>query len=461
MAKADEHQQDWYERSHATIRDELLATTGVSPRLRLIIIGLFALGAVGIAALIIKLTLFDGDQARWGYIAGLFSFVVSMSSAAPVLYIGSFLAKGYWGRAISRVASLFALGGVVSAILLIPLVIQLPSLYTGGLLRRTIWFEAPAYSPHVWIFIALGTVIVSGLLLLYVNALPDLALLRETATGRRQRWAKILARGWIGTDVQWRIVRATTGSLVILYLLSAALLHIQVSSDFSMSLVPGWRDAIYPVYHFVTAIQLGIAALIIACYLATRYFGMSRYLTQDHFWNMGRFLFANTLGWIYLFFSGFIVFWYGRSGADIAVLDLTVRGPMLWAMILTILFAFILPWWWLIWNRVRNSVTGPVIGASFVVIGIFFDRLRLFVPAWSVPEAQINDRFLMAIPGFVAPDIWDFIVGVGALALVAALILTATRLVPIVPIWQALEYKLLVRSVKYVRARGVLIAKQD
>ena len=461
-----EHSQEkeWFEQDAAQITRELVDTTKTSRRLRNIIVGLLAVGALGIGALIAKMIL-DGAQADWGYVAAVFSFVVSFSTAAPVLYIGAYWAKGYWGRAISRIASLFILGGVVSAILLIPLVIQLPSLYVGeeNILRRSIWFESPAYSPHVWAFVALGTIIVAGIALLYVNAMPDLAVMRENSTGWRQRWATRLARGWIGTDVQWRVVRAMTAALVLIYMLAAGILHIQVASDFSMSLVPGWRDAIYPVYHFVTAIQLGISALIIACYIAIRYGTVAKYLTKDHFWNMGRFLFANTLGWIYLFFSGFFVFWYGRNSADSAVLDITVRGPFLWAMILTVLFAFIFPWWWLIWNKVRNSITGPVVGACLVVIGIFFDRLRLFVPPWSVPESQINARFLRMqyYPDFVAPDVFDVLILAGSLALVIALILMVTRLVPIIPIWQALEYKLLVRPVKYVRAHGILIAKSD
>ena len=444
------------------VSDLHAATTAGSKRIRNVMLGLGALAVVGFVALVVKLIVDWGDQASWGYVAAILSYVTGISTAGPIIYIVSLFGKGYWGRALSRLSLLFVLGGITAAILLIPLTTQLPSLLAeDGLRRRTIWFEAPALTPHFWAIAGLLAVLVAGIGLLYLTSLPDLVVMRSRASGWRATLARTLSRGWVGSDVQWRSLKALSGSLAVGYLLAVCFVNLSISSDFSMSLVPGWRDAIYPVYHTITSVQLGLAGVVVALFLVRRHMGLSQYIGADNFWLLSRFMFAATLGWFYLFFSGFIVFWYGRSGSDIGTLNLTVTGPFLWAFIATVVFAFVLPWWWLIWNPVRRSIKGPVIGAGFIMVGIFFDRLRLFVPAWSVPESDINDRFLTTIPAVAGPSVLDVLVMLGALASVVVFIYLGTRALPVISIWQLLEYRLLVRPVKYLRTHGVLIAKPD
>ena len=444
------------------IVSDLVASTRVTPKMKIAMIVLGALTVVGIVALIIKLVLFTGQQQSWGYVAATLAFTLSVSSMGPTLYIISFLARGYWARALGRISVLLTLCGVVATTLLIPLVIQLPPLLgEDGIRRRSVWFEAPSLSPHFWIIVAMLFLIVCGIALFYMTSLPDLVKMRDYGSGWRARLAGKLTRGWVGKSTQWRFMRAFNGSFAVMYLLSAALVHFLLTSDFDMALVPGWRDAIYPGYHILTSMQIGFAAITLIAFWARRNLGLGMYLTLDHFWSVGRLVFVASLGWFYAFFSGFIVFWYGRSGSDIAYVDLFIVGPFLWAFIIAIIFSFVIPWLTMLWNPVRRSFWGPVIASISVVIGIFFDRIRLFVPAWSVPGDQINDRYLMEIPGFVAPDVWDILIMTGSLAAIILIILGVTRVVPVISAWQILEYRLLVKPVKYLRTHGILVAKSD
>jgi hypothetical protein len=155
------------------------------------------------------------------------------------------------------------------------------------------------------------------------------------------------------------------------------------------------------------------------------------------------------------------VFWYGRTEADRMVLDLLVRGPMVWAFAATAGLAFIIPWWWLIWNRIRTSVNGPAIGAVIVLLGILMDRIRLYVPAWSVDPSRIHEKVLTTLPGTVWPDVYDILIIVGAITFSVMLIMFMTRIVPAVSIWEIQQYNLLAKPVKYLRTHGVLVAKPD
>ena len=172
-------------------------------------------------------------------------------------------------------------------------------------------------------------------------------------------------------------------------------------------------------------------------------------------------MFATSLMWIYFFYSAFIVFWYGKSMSDNAWLDLLIRGPMVYIFILGMLFSFVFPWWWLIWNKVRNSINGPVIGAFIALIGVFFERIRIYVPAWSVDPKLIHDKWLTVIPGTLYPDIWDILLILGSISFVVLTVIFISRIIPFIGVWEVQQFNLLAKPVKYIKAHGIRVAKPD
>lgn len=448
--------------SPANVVDTLVATTAAgSGKFKRWAIILGVLTVIGTVGLILKYLQYSDDQTKWGYTAAVAAFLLTVGGGAPLVAIAPVLAKANWVRPLTRLASAFSLVGIVTMLVMIPLVTMLPPLVTEGARRRSIWFESPDWTPHTFIFLSLGTLLLAGLALFYTTALPDFAAMRDHSTGWRQGLGKTLARGWVGSTVQWRTLRMRIGMFGTFYFLVLIYVHFLFTSDFAMGVVPGWRDAIFPMYHAMSSIQAGIAVVIITAWAGRRYLGLQDYLRLDQFWSLGRLLFATSLLWIYFFFSAFIVFWYGRSLPDIAWVDMFIRGPMIWAFIPGLLMSFLVPWWWLVWNRIRTSVNGPAIGAVIVLIGLLLDRIRIYVSAWAVPPDQIHDRFLEQIPGTVWPDAFDYMIIVGAIGAAALVVLLAFRVIPIVSIWQTQEYQLLSKPVRYIRGHGVLVAKPD
>jgi Ni/Fe-hydrogenase subunit HybB-like protein len=165
--------------------------------------------------------------------------------------------------------------------------------------------------------------------------------------------------------------------------------------------------------------------------------------------------------WVYFFYSSFIVFWYGRSATDISTLNLLIRGPMMYAFIAAIILIWFVPWWILIWNKVRRSVNGMAIGAAVILVGVLIDRIRIFVPAWSVPPDQIHQRWLEKIPDTIYPDVFDILIMAGGISLAVLIILLMTRVIPVLSVWQVQEFNLLSKPIKYVRGQATMIAKPD
>ena len=96
------------------------------------------------------------------------------------------LAKAHWRRPISRTAELFTAVGLFNLLLFIPLLWVLPDLGDG---RRSLWFfgdvrTMPAHMPHIMATVALVSLVITGVALLWVSSLPDLATLRDSSIGR-------------------------------------------------------------------------------------------------------------------------------------------------------------------------------------------------------------------------------------------------------------------------------------
>ena len=461
MSTNEEHHY-WPPTDPKVVKEELITSTSRGGNFLKKLIWVFSLLSIlGIVGLVGKLFLESDDQTQWGYIAAVLAFILSTTSGAPMVAVAPLIAKANWARPISRIAHIIGVVGIINIIIMIPILWVLPPLVVEGARRRSIWFEAPNYSPHFWDTLGLIMLAIVGLALLYSSALPDFATMRDNSKGTKQKIAKLLARGFVGSTVQWSTLRMRIGMMSTFYFFTLIFVHFLISVDLSMSMVPGWRDAIYPMAHAMGGIQGGIASVIILAWIVRKYFGYENYITLNQFWALGRLMFAASLMWIYFFYSAFIVFWYGKSMSDTAWLDLLIRGPMMYVFILGMLFSFIFPWWWLIWNKVRNSVNGPFYGAILAIIGVFFERIRLYVPAWSVDPKLIHDKWLSVIPKTIYPDIWDILVIVGAVSSVFLIVIVVSRLVPFIGIWEIQQFNLLAKPVKYIKAHGVRVAKPD
>ena len=417
-------------------RELIATTTGASGRFKAWAWILGILSIAGIVSLIVKFTDVGDDSTKWGYVAAMVSFLLSVAGAAPMIAMAPVMAKANWVRPITRLASIFSFAGVATLIMLIPLVAILPPLVTEGARRRTIWYMAPDYSPHFWTTLGLVLLLFTGLMLFYSAALPDFASMRDHSTGWRQRLGKRLARGWVGTDVQWRTLRKRIGMFGTFYFLILVFVNFLISTDFGQSMVPGWRDAIFPMYHTISGFQAGVAGVVIALYFSRRFMKLEKYVHLDAFWSLGRLLFALTLLWVYFFYSSFIVFWYGRSENDIATLNHQIKGPMLPVFLVGVILIWFVPWWMLIWNRVRRGTSAMVVGSFIILIGLLLDRIRIFVPAWSVPGDQIHQKWLEVTPEVYWPNIFDILIIAGGISLVALIVMLMTLLLMVVLVLQ-------------------------
>ena len=422
--------------------------------------GLLVLGVVGMA-----MRLIDGvsDTAQWGYTAAVLSFLLTTASAAPMIAIAPRVAKGHWRRIISRPAEMWSVAGLISLLLFIPMLWALPSLEDG---RRSMWFYNPGevwpYSPHFWTGMAILALVVTGFFLLWVSAIPDLAAIRDRAAkgSTSHKWYGRLSRGWSGTTAQWDWQKHRIGILGAFYFIMLVTVHFLFSLDFLMTLVPGWIDALYPATHAANALQAGVATMVLTMFFLRTVCGYKE-IGYDQFWGLGKLMFALSLMWFWFWFSSFNVFWYGKKPNEQAVLELFIKGPYLPIFYLTFVLVFVVPLFTMIWNFLRRSIWGPSIIAVSVLIGTFFDRVRFYVAGYSVSDQSSNVHGIETVPATVYPDVADVFIVVGALGGAVFLYLLATRVIPIINLWEQKELLLYKLHKKYHRTTVLVLGKPE
>src|ERR1700759_4977266 len=112
-------------------------------------------------------------------------------------------------------------------------------------------------SPLVWDVFAISTYFSVSLLFWYTGLLPDLAAIRDRATGIRRRIYSVCSFGLTGSVKTWQ--RFETVCLILAGLSTPLVLsaHPFLSMDFATSLDPGWPTPISPPYFVAGAIFSG------------------------------------------------------------------------------------------------------------------------------------------------------------------------------------------------------------
>lgn len=437
---------------------------------------MFILGIVGF---VMRLSSGFDDKGAWGYYVAVFAFLMTTSSAAPMVAIAPRIANSHWRRPISRAAEIWTLAGCLNLILYIPLIWLLPSLENG---RRSLWFYGqqtaqdmdscwvfcwgagvPAYSPHIWATLAIIGLILLGFALLWLSILPDLAVLRDHGEGWKKKWGRKLALGWRGTSAQWNWQHHRMGVVGAFYFMMLVFVHFFISVEFLMVHVPGWIDSLYPITHAHNALQAGVATVMLTMFFLRQFGGYKDYIGLDQFWGLGKLLLALSLLWFWFWFSSFNVFWYGGKPSEQAVLELLVKGPYLYLFITIFILVFILPWFTMIWNPVRRSVWGPPILATSILLGTLLDRIRLYVASWDVAGKNFANQLEMKmhdVPTKIpAPEYADILIIVGFISGSIFIFMLATRLIPAVNIWEQKEMLLYKAEVQFHRTKVMVMGK--
>ena len=370
----------------------------------------------------------------WAFDITNFVWWIGIGHAGTLISAILLLLKQEWRTSINRFAEAMTLFAVACAALF-PLVhLGRPWLFYWLMpYPNTMGLQPQFISPLIWDVFAVSTYGTVSLLFWYVGLIPDLATLRDRATGTIGRVAYgILAMGWRGSAMHWH--RYETAYLLLAGLATPLVVsvHTVVSFDFAVSVLPGWHATIFPPYFVAGAVFSGFAMVMTLAIPLRKFYHLEDFITMRHLGNMAKVMLATGLivlyGYLMEIFMGYYYSGNVFEGGMFANRFGGPYAPAFWALILC---NGVVPQ--LLWFRaVRNNVALLFVIAIIINIGMWLERFVIIV-------TSLHRDFLPSSWGMFYPTIWDWGLYIGSIGLFLALLFLFIRFLPVISIFELRE----------------------
>jgi Ni/Fe-hydrogenase subunit HybB-like protein len=288
------------------------------------------------------------------------------------------------------------------------------------------------HSPLSWDFLAITTYILASTMYLFLPLIPDLAMARDRSTGWRKVFFRTLALGFRGTEGEWTHLRIAMGIFAFAILPVMFSVHTIVSWDFAAATRPGWNSTIFGPYFVVGALQSGSAAVaMVVIIIRATMKHMKYFIRPEHLDALGKLMLVVSMTWAYFFFNDYLVQWYGGDKFTHYLMHFQEKGPLGWMWFALLICNVVIPWL-LLWNKKvrRNPISLFTIGL-IINIGMWIERYLIIPVGLSINRMPFSWRLYI-------PRI-EILLSIGTLSFFILLYMIASRLIPLVPVWEVQE----------------------
>lgn len=177
------------------------------------------------------------------------------------------------------------------------------------------------------------------------------------------------------------------------FLIACVSTYCLAAADWMLSLEPHWVSTLFPWYAMSSGFVAALAVLTLLA-IALRRRGDLPELRPDHLHDLGKYLFAFSIFWAYLFYSQFMLIWYANIPEEAAYYELR-GGPWFTLYAINLAINFALPFALL--PRAMKRREGLMVFVSLAIVA-----------------GHWLDFYLMAMPsGFATPPLGWIEIGTG------------------------------------------------
>ncbi|HEV2053718.1 MAG TPA: NrfD/PsrC family molybdoenzyme membrane anchor subunit [Methylomirabilota bacterium] len=368
----------------------------------------------------------------WAMYITTFVFWIGIGHAGTLISAILYLFRAKWRTSIFRGAEAMTVFAVMTAGLF-PLIHAGRMWFAYWLMpypnQRYLW---PNFkSPLVWDVFAISTYLTISVVFFLVGLVPDIAALRDSATGFKKKVYTVMALGWEGSDSQWRHYRRAYGLFAALATPLVLSVHSVVSFDFAMALVPGWHSTLFAPFFVDGAIFSGFAMVLILM-LPMRYlFNWYDYIVDKHLDAMAKLILLTSLVLTYFYLCEAFTTWYSAEHYERASLFDRATKQYAWAFWLQYFCNSLAPLVFF-WKKPRTHVITLYVVSILVLIGMWFERFNIIV-------LGLAFDFYPYTWGTYVPTVTDTTIVVGSFAFFLILFLGFIRVMPSLSIVEVKE----------------------
>lgn len=406
-----------------------------------------ALGVCGLLVAIGAIAFVAGISAdaptAWRAFHVNFLYFAGLGQAGIVLACVFVIVGAKWPGPVRRIAE--ALGAWVPVTLLLFLVD-----WFGGRHYVYEWIANPI--PVKGAYLNPGRLFLTDFLIFLLLAILSLQFLKtsvrpalheaaENANGLVRTLFERWAANWKGEAAEQvdseRKLRRLAPPICLLYAFGYSFIGI----DQVMSIEPTWYSNLFPAFFAWGGFLSAVSVTTLLCVLHRNYPGLEGEVSRQRLHDLGKMIFAFSIFWMYLFFSQYLVIWYGNLPEETAFFRDRLGSQFLQGT-----------WYFTgFWDR--------IFGEPWVVVTLFTWFCIWVIPFWTLLGAKPKqtwwflatiasisafgfwmERNVLVWPSIVPADTWAWLgwiqigIGLGFLGLFALVYLSFTRVFPSLPV---------------------------
>jgi Ni/Fe-hydrogenase subunit HybB-like protein len=387
-----------------------------------ILVGLIMFG-IGAYSIFITLTKGLGtwgltSSVAWGWDIINFVWWIGIGHAGTAFSIFLLILRQKWRTAINRAAEAMTVIAVFCASLFPLLHMGRPWLFFYIFpypnTRGPLWVNFN--SPLFWDFVAISAYLLISASFWYFGMLPDFATIRDTAKSKIKKTVYgIFAFGWTGSSREWMRYEGLSFVLGGIAAVLVVSVHSIVSTDFAVSVEPGWHTTIFPPYFVVGAIFSGFAMVLTLVVIMRGLYNMNDFITDSHIDAVCRVLVFISLIMGTAYMTEIFMAWYSGSEYEIYMFFRNrIFGDYAYQFWVMFISNAVIPQ--LFWFKgMRRRIWVVFIISIIINIGMWFERYNIIVTSLSrdyLPSSWTSYSPTLIEIGFFVGTLGMFITGV-------------------------------------------------
>ncbi|MVT06927.1 quinol:cytochrome C oxidoreductase [Chitinophaga tropicalis] len=335
----------------------------------------FVLMGIGLLTLLIGLFAFHGEHGSTRFWAGLLqnSTFFLLIVLASTFFIGATtLAHGGWQIGFRRVPEAISmavpyLGAVLFVILMLIVFLEKEHIYH--------WINAHhvAEDPILsWKSAFLNKGMFTGFAAVTIGAWILFTIKLRRMSIEEDGWDLSPATG---RRIIWRNT-VMCGGFIVIYALSVGSTTPWL---WLMSIDAHWYSTMYSWYTFASTWVSGLALItLFVVYLKRN--GYLPMVNEEHLHDLGKFCFAFSIFWTYLWFSQYMLIWYANMPEEIVYFKPRVWGEWRPIFFLNLLINFITPLLYLMKRDTKRNYSSMVFISIVIIAGHWMDFWQMVGP---------------------------------------------------------------------------------
>ena len=341
------------------------------------------IGALGVAALIVGAVL-DREQFFRSYLVGYMLWLGVTLGCLAILML-QHLSGGRWGLAIRRVLEAGSRNVKLMALLFVPVLLGMGSLYPwvkpGD--DPVLLHKAAYLNPSMWVARAIFYFVVWGLL----------AWLLSRWSGQQDQEP--------GRDLRSRL-RGWSAAGLLLYAATVTL----ASIDWVMSLDPHWSSTIYGMLFMAGQCLSALCLTVGMVALLARYQPLRQVAHPEVFHDLGKLVLTFVILWAYFSFSQLLIIWSGNLPEETSWYLNRWSGGWEVVGLLLVIFHFALPFALLLSRNLKRAARRLAVLAGIILIMRAVDLFWLIEPNFAANHSHLRFSWMDLVAPIALGGLW-------------------------------------------------------